>query len=404
LKTVVLFDNFQGGHHLTYLKLYSKILLELGYQVIVFCLNPEEVSKWIANHSELKKQYLHTFKVRDFKIPKLPMIGLLPRSFATLLRWQYTAKTIKEETEKIQIFPDIVFFPWLDSYLSYYLNHHIIDRIFPYSWTGLFFHPRHIQDEEHFLPILRTPLSHYTVLKSPRCFGIGVLDEFRKEKIEQEINKKVIAFPDITDEVQPDENCEITKKIKVKASNRKIVGLVGSLSKRKGLLTLLQVAEKSIQNNWFFVFAGKLEPGSLSSEEMSKFLYVAKSQPPNCLFHLERIPDESQFNSLINTCDVLFAAYENFKSSSNILTKAAVFQKPVIVSKGFCMDERVKKYQLGVSITEGDIDGCIEALGYLEGEFEANFSHLKPDFEKYRSAHSIEKLRQSLSAMCNSFI
>jgi glycosyltransferase involved in cell wall biosynthesis len=399
-----MFDNFQGGHHPTYLRIFSKAFLELGYKVIVFCLNPDDVSKWIDLDCPQKKGYLYTIKVQKFKIPKLPIIGSLPRSLEVLSRWQYTAKVIKEETEKIQIFPDLVFFPWLDSYLSYYLNNHIIDRIFPYYWTGIFFHPRNIRDEQHFLPILRTPLSHYAILKSPRCFGIGVLDECENMRIQQEINKKVILFPDITDEAPPNQNYEISRKIQAKANRRKIVGLVGSLSKRKGLLTLLEVAEKSIRDDWFFVFAGKLETSSLSSKEMSIFLEVVESQPHNCFFHLERIPHESQFNSIINICNVLFAAYENFKSSSNILTKAAVFKKPVIVSEGFCMDERVKKYNLGVSIAEGDVNRCIEALAYLRSELDANFSHLKPDFEEYASIQSVEKLRTSLSAICGNLI
>jgi hypothetical protein len=57
---------------------------------------------------------------------------------------------------------------------------------------------------------------------------------------------------------------------------------------------------------------------------------------------LNEFPDEAQFNSLVYICDILFAAYNNFPNSSNILTKAAIFQRPVVVSNNFCMEKRVK--------------------------------------------------------------
>ena len=58
---------------------------------------------------------------------------------------------------------------------------------------------------------------------------------------------------------------------------------------------------------------------------------------------MEKIPDESCFNALIAESDLIFAAYKQFTGSSNLLTKAAAFRKPVIVSRGLCMGRRVEQ-------------------------------------------------------------
>lgn len=62
---------------------------------------------------------------------------------------------------------------------------------------------------------------------------------------------------------------------------------------------------------------------------------------------MEKIPDESCFNALIAESDLIFAAYKQFTGSSNLLTKAAAFRKPVIVSRGLCMGRRVEQYGTG---------------------------------------------------------
>lgn len=392
MKTIALFDYLQHGHHLSYLRLFSKTLLEMDYQVMTFCPEPDEVSKWIFQHCPNKTQQFHVFKVPEFKTPALP------QPLITLARWQNTAAIIKQASSKLGISPDVVFLNWLDSYFSNYLTHHIIEQIFPYNWSGLYFHPNHLEFKQHVLPILGTELIHYGVALSSRCYGLTLLNEMEASKIQNRIKKPVIIFPDIADESPPDINYTIAKQIRALAGARKIVGLLGILSKRKGLLTLLEVALQSSQENWFFIFTGPLLTSDLLPEEVARIEEIVNSKPNNCFFYLERISDGAPFNALIDVCDVLFAAYENFPSSSNILTKAAVFEKPVIVSDGFCMGERVKKFNLGATIPEGNVTKCIESLHYLFEQLDTN-GKLKPDFAGYRHFHSVEQLRVEFQAI-----
>ena len=399
MKTIALFDSYRGGHHLTYLRIFSQTLLNLGYQVMAFYPDYKDIREWVIRHCPAEYQNFHSFKIRNEDPPKYPIIGRLPQPLATLERWQYAAQIIQQSSAQIQALPDLVFFNWIDSYFSYYLTHHLVDRVFPYNWSGLYFQPGDLRYEQHVIPLLGIPLSHYGVVNSRHCRGLAILDETLTHNLQAKVKNPVIAFPDITDESSPDFGYSLVRDIQEKAQGRKIVGLIGSLNKRKGLLTLLESAEKVKDENLFFVFAGNYSQYGMSEEEKQKVQYWLDSAPENCFFHFQYIPDEPQFNALIVSCNILFAAYENFPYSSNILTKAAVFKKPVIVSEGFCMGKRVEKYKLGITIPEGNVAKCIEALRYLESELDANSSQFQPDFENYHKVHSLESLKTALKVL-----
>jgi hypothetical protein len=107
---------------------------------------------------------------------------------------------------------------------------------------------------------------------------------------------------------------------------------------------------------------------------------------------LEQIEKDEEFNKLMTLSDVVFIAYYKFYHSSGILTKAAVFHKPVIVSEEYCMGERVKKYRLGLTIPEGDVNRCVEAIRCLCEGNDYDGNPLQPDFEGYCALHSQERL------------
>ena len=383
LKTIALIDNHLGGHHLTYLKLYTKALLDLGCRVMTFSREPNAVKNWITTNYPQFIQQIQTFAIGGTEIPKFPVIGKLPQPIAILDRWRRAAVAVQEHSETIGWHPDLVFFNWLDSYLSHYLSPFLIDRVFPYPWAGLYFQVGDLRFQTHTLPIFNRSLIHYGVANSSRCQGLGILDETWHESIQKHLKSQVISFPDITDEVSPDTNYSIAEQVRDKAGKRQIIGLIGSLSRRKGILTLLEAAQKSLEENWLFVFTGQLSEEGFSKTELNYLNSLIHTPPKNCFFYLKHIPDEPQFNALIETFDILFCAYENYPYSSNILTKAAVFKKPVIVSQGFCMAERVKKFKLGITIPEGDAFECREAIQSL-----CTLPDYKFGFETFKSWHS----------------
>lgn len=398
MKTIALIDTNQGGHHLTYLRLFAKTLLELGYEVMSFCPHPPELSEWIARNCPEQTRQFHAFAAQEPKPRRLPVVGKLPQPFTVLARWQYAAATIQSASSEIGSSPDLVFFNWMDSYLSHYLTPQIIDRVFPYNWSGLYFQPR-LQFEQKTSHNHHGFLNHQAVLNSSCCRAVAVLDKGIARKLQHKVRNTVLTFPDLTDESPPDFSFPVVQQIREKAASRNIVGLIGSLNKRKGLLTLLEAAQKMQQENCFFVFAGQLSEYGLLPEELAKIRAIVEQTPPNCFFYLERIPDEPQFNALIAECDILFAAYEDFPYSSNILTKAAIFRKRLIASENFCIGERVKEFNLGLTIPEGDVSKCIEALHELTNNSSSSNSPLAPNFEGYERLNSLERLRIMFSEL-----
>lgn len=404
MKTIALVDANHGrGHHLTYMRFFCKTLLERGYRVIAFYPDPSAVADWLASHCAQYLENVHVVEISEHDHRKIPIFGKIPSKLQPLMviaRWRYTAAVINRAVKHLGIKPDLVFFHWIDNYFSYYLTHHLIDLIFPYPWSGIYCRPGDLRFKKN------SAIPHYAIARSRRCQALTLLDEAFVETIKDKLNAPILPFPDLTDEAAPDTELDIVKQIREKAGSRKIIGLIGSLSKRKGLLTFLEVAQRSTDKDWFFVLAGPLNKATFHQEyddkladDFAKLQNILESPPQNCFFHLQSIPDGAQFNAFIQSFDIIFAAYENFPYSSNILTKAAVFQRPVIVSQGFCMAARVQRFQFGLTIPEGDVDACIEAIQALcEQSFSSEFQ-LSLDFEGYSQLHSMERLGKIFDAI-----
>ena len=399
--TIALVDTLWDGHHPTYIKIMSRVLIENGYKVIVFCPCPEEISRWVFE--ELPSSMFD--RIETYLLEEPPKINFpirrLYKSVIGINRWRSLFNTVKEFERQKQIYCDLVFIAFLDIYLAPYLTSFIVDSLFPRKWSGLYFQPSHFRSPKKYHYLRHCFFDPSGVIHSSQCPVIAVLDEGIINKLNKAFNKPVITFPDFTDVSLACEplNDELVNIIQTKSAGRKIIGLIGSLEKRKGILTLISVAKKMENENYFFVFAGKIQDRSFSNTEKQIINIAVESQSSNCFFHLSRISDEKRFNNLIQVCDVLFAAYEKFYGSSNILTKAAFFHKPVIVSKGFCMGDRVEKYAVGNCIEEGSIDECITSIRFLSDNNWKDKNN--PDYEGLKKQHSLSKLNQNFQVLLN---
>lgn len=387
MTTVALVELLWGGHHPTYFKHYAKTLLTLGHSVMGFCPNPEEVSQWLQQHIPQHSHQLHLFSIQEPSSPSL-IPKHLKNSARLFNRWHHVSQTIQQASAQIQKTPDLVFFTWLDLYLGHYLTHPIVSSIFPYQWSGLYFQPTGIRIPLKMAWLRHGPLNPQSILKSPSCPGVALLDEGSTSALSQKINgKSAIPFPDIADTSPPDLQFPPLLKIKKKAKHRKIIGILGSLGKRKGILTFLKMAQQERKGDWFFLFAGKsplLEP-SLSAEEKLTIKKIVSAKPDNCYFHFEFIPGEPQFNALVNLCDAIFAVYENFPYSSNALTKAAWFEKPIIASNQHCIGDRLRQYNLGISVPPNSPSAALHALYRLA---KSPIDIAAPSYKEYRQQHS----------------
>lgn len=210
MKTIALIDTHQGGHHLMYLRLVSKTLLELGYRVIALCPETAKLATWISDNCPQQIHQFHTFEVQEPHPVNLPIVGRLPQPFNVLARWHHAAVTIKNALSKCSYVPNLVFFNWIDGYLSQYLTHHIIEQIFPYPWSGLSFQPR-LQSKRQGL------VDYQAVLNSRHCRGVGVLDKGFAAKLPHKISHPIVTFPDVTDESPPEPNFSIVQQLRQQA-------------------------------------------------------------------------------------------------------------------------------------------------------------------------------------------
>lgn len=396
MKTVALISPTRGGHNEAYLRFYTRTMLELGNRVAVFTSTPAELGKW-ATHT--CSDFLGQLQiVRMEYAGRRPNLGPLS-TLAGKIDWvRFVAASLKSANLK----PDLVFHAWLDRCVTPGLTAELTDALFPFTWSGLYFHPWHLRPNTRrlaFTWLRYGPLATHAALQSRRCPAVAVLDEGVALQLEAALHgKPVIPFPDVADETPPDMAFPVLAQIRALAGERRIVGLLGALSRRKGVRLFLETARRARADNWFFFMAGEKFRDTFLPEEEQWIAELAGAVLPNCLFYFSPLPGEAQFNALVKICDVVFAVYQNFASSSNLLTKAALFEKPLLVSDAFCMGERVRQFHLGLAIDENSSAQCQAALNQLGRQLEEGGLPLA-HFAAYRRQHSPEQLGLSLAAL-----
>ncbi len=390
MTTIALVCPSNAGHHQAFLRLFARTLAELGYTVAAFTPQADDLVAWAGQTSPVLATRLCARELtyaRKYRVP-----GPLAVFFDKLAWVWFIGRMIRASG----IQPDLVFHTWLDNCLTPGLTSRLTDLVFPYRWSGLYFHPWYLRQPMRYARLRLGPLSNHDALRSRNCPAVAVLDEGIAPKLQALLgDKPVIVFPDVADDSPPDLSFEPAVQLRERAQGRRVIGLLGVLARRKGLLTLMETARLAKDDRWYFVFAGEYLEDSFLPDERRRIAEFVQSAPPNCLFHFQRIPDEAQFNALVAGCDVVFAVYAHFLSSSNLLAKAALFRKPVLVSDRYCMGERVRAYGIGLAIPEDDPAQCLAALRQLDQEGGPPAA----TYEAYLKAHSVVQLRQALEAL-----
>lgn len=410
---VALVDPFTSGHHPTYLRLMSRVLLELGHRLLVFGPEGMRLREWVEAH---EPRWLD--RVESYEMPR-PTFGAGPgrslRQRRADLRatWRYYGDHLDRAREQGCVEPDLVWFMWLDGLLGPLQTPrqpHAALRGRP--WAGLYFHPRHLRPfAEDRRPRPRVPFWRRCLrsglkasasllgpladpdapLRAPSCRFVGVLDEGIAGSLERKMCKPVVIVPDIADDTPPDPHFQLARDLKTWAGENCLIGSIGSQAPRKGLPDLLALARAAQGLPVKFAAVGR---SAFIRPEHQRLL---RQPPPNCALHLQPLPDEAAFNALVAACDVIFAAYRDFRHSSNILNKAAIFRKPVIVSDGYLMAERVRRYRLGLVVPEGDLGALTEAVKHLLRPGGLEQLRAQAGFNDYRRDHSLACLARSIT-------
>ncbi len=237
------------------------------------------------------------------------------------------------------------------------------------------------------------PIEGYYKTSSLR--GVCFLDQAVVKSYSETLpEKQFIYLPDITNTDLPQVDSARAIKVKRLAQGRKIVFMGGTISTTKNLSKWLSVIECADPSRWFFVQIGEIHQDSLNEEDLQAYKKIMMSPQEHLYVESSYLPDERAFNEMIACSDILFAVYRDFKISSNMLGKAASFQKPILVADQYLMGERVRHYGLGQAVSQDDATQMYAALCELIVQ-EPNLER----FNAYRRDFSQEALRESLTTI-----
>ena len=221
----------------------------------------------------------------------------------------------------------------------------------PIPWVGLGITPERELERQQQLDEL--PVYYSLLQYCGSCF----LDEAAVQSYRRAAPTKQFTFlPDITEtELLPEANALVIE-IKRRAAGRRIVFMGGSIGKQKNLAMWIALILSVDPTQWYFVQIGRISHNSLNAEDTQAFARLQTLPPKNLYVHADYLPDEATFNAIIAESSVIFAVYRDFYRSSNMLSKAAYFEKPILVADQCLMGERVIQYEIGLAVQPDSLE------------------------------------------------
>jgi hypothetical protein len=394
--TVALADIRWSGHHATYFREFVASLHRLEVFVIALCPRPEDLTpgpRLTTGTLRAPQHSLFTDRVNNDPA-------------TTVLRWLRTRHALEVGERRSGRRADLVFFPYLDDYLRFLPVSTAPEILLGRRWSGLYFRNHHLGwagDDK--CASLKRLAKGDRILRSRSALPlVGVLDERFNAELAAQSGRSARQFPDITDETLPTSPTALSETLLAQARGRPIIGLAGSLEKRKGLLTLLRIAEASSgREPWFFAAVGSFMAGTYSAREIAWIEQVRSRLGGSLYLDLPggHIPDGAEYNAAFQTFDIAWAAYEDFQGSSNTLTKAALFEKPVLASEGECVAARVSEFRLGESFPARDVEAGRAAIRRILAERERGaVPRLFADYRRFHSRPQLDEIfRQMIGSL-----
>jgi glycosyltransferase involved in cell wall biosynthesis len=401
-RAVVLVDWYWGGHHPTYFAHFVLALEQLGIRVLALCPQPEEARRIVSELTSVHASVNPGERTEFAPLPPVAKGRWLPsrlsflrqtiRRFRSLDRfvrgWQ--ART---GTADCQIFYCCMY-EWDFDYFMY------AKLFLALPWSGLYIRPATVRNGAVFLKERHVTPQVDRISRDRRLKALAILDEGIRAAFEERVGRPIVVFPDFTDERLPSslDPSRLAERLRAFAGTRPVIGMFGHLQRSKGLTTFCAAAQSPMLAGVCFAVVGEIDWLDFTPDER---LGIQKclAASPNVWTHLARVPDEPQLNALISECSVLFASYINFPHSSNILTKAAVLHKPIVVSDGLLMAERVRRFRLGEIVPQDDADAVCNAILDIVQNVDGWIERHQPAWDSYRQQHSFQALRSAFSEM-----
>lgn len=279
--------------------------------------------------------------------------------------------------------PDLVVFLYMDMFEQFGRGLRKLAAAQEMRWVGIVFHPgaaaRHAAYVEAYL-------------KLENCRGAiflvpGVVEAYARSVP----GKHFLQVPDVADLSLSSTLPTWIAELKSHARGRTIVLLVGTIAAQKGVSCFVEVAKLADASKFFFVIVGEPLWESFGEEGPAIREFV-ETPRENLYAHLFYVQNEADYNSLVLQCDVIYAVYRSFNSSSNSLTKAAGLRKRILVAENTLMGQRVLEHKLGDVAPEDSPHQIYAALQRLTARPDSEF-----EFSDYARLHSVEALKEKLA-------
>jgi len=239
------------------------------------------------------------------------------------------------------------------------------------------------------------------VFKRSRCENIAIQDERYADTLGSHTGKKVVLYPETTTTQVSNPPPDLVRLIEAKRKGRVVVGLLGGVNRVKCADLLLDVIQNFDTSAFLFVLAGNCRCDGFSPDHRA-FLETGIHSYENVVFSPKPIPSENDFNAIIAACDIIYTVYRDHFHSSNVISKAVAFRKPVLVTAGELMAKRVKDYGIGHILPEHDAKACFMALQEMSArEFQENFLQTAK-FATYIQDNSFKSLQTLMTTLISS--
>jgi hypothetical protein len=373
-----------GGHHETYLVAYVRNLRACGVNVVVLVTQPDRFRKAFAADSGVVvggMPGMDWLKARRW----------LTRPLARHWFAQRTKRALAEGERALGMACDRSFISCI--YESQATLTQTLIQTMNRPWAGLYLHAG-VFHAGSGTPVGRRAKSVLRLFREgcPDC--IFMLDAVMAKAVEDSTGRPVSLAPDFTD-IRSGENQALPAELRALASGKPLVGLLGHLRPGKGVAELARIAVERPDLRLNYVFAGELNRDTFSPEELVWLDRASALRDRVCLYP-HRLPDGPCYNSLVEKCSVLWAVYPKSPHSSNTLTKAAAFERPVIVADGYLMARHTREYRMGEVIRADDVEAGAAALARLTNDPEGWRQAAKPRWTEYAALHSEERLQALL--------
>ena len=385
---ILLVDPEITGHHGTYLRLLSLSFQRLGYHVCILC---GERPPWLRINKAGDTRKMRYMRISEFsfRVLRPKRLRMVVRGF---FRWAVLIVSVIRVRQLLRGTIDLIFLSYLDGYLIPSVFH-FSQGLLPACWSGLYVSPIEglPNKRRRYVPISR-------ILAKRKCVGILTLVRTVANKYKQ-TSGKFVWLPDISDNSVDYKQYTSVEAIKP-FHDRIVVGLVGAIARRKAVIQLVQAAELAhrARLSIAFVIAGHFERASFSCNDLL-YLKDTRNILPNIVWWPHFIQEETEFNAIVRSCDVLFAAYPDFYMSSNMLAKSAAFGKRIIALRDTYVGTLTEEYDLGVTLPVITPEGILEAILKARA-VESDFQR-KAKRSRFQQLHSEAAFDRALSSIVN---